>query len=137
MKVENNFAFNDVCIDEILLLIKEIDKKKAGVENDLPVRLVINSSGIISGKLCEIYNSFKNSGTYPNSLKLAFVIPIHKHEETTLLKYYRPVSLLPVVSKIFVRKMSNKILNYIEKYLSPYIFGYRKGRSTERSTEQC
>ena len=127
VKVENNFAFNDVCIDEIFLLIKEIDKKECKT-----FRQVINSSGIISGKLCEIYNSSKNSGTYPNSLKLADVIPNHKHEETTSLKNYRPVSLLPGVSKLFERKMSNEILNYIEKYLSPYIFEYRKGRSTEQ-----
>ena len=113
VEVENNFAFNDV------LLIKEFDKKKAGVENDLHVRLVTNSSGIISGKLCEMYNSSKNSGTYPNSLKLADVIPIHKHEETTLLKHYRPLSLLPGVSKVFERKMSNEILNYIEKISVP------------------
>ena len=96
------------------------------------VRLVINSSGILSDKLCEIYNSSKNCGTFPNSLKLADVIPIHKHKETTLLRNYRPVRLLPVISKIFERKMSNEILNYIEKYLSPYIFAYRKGRTTEQ-----
>ena len=59
-------------------------------------------------------------------------MPIHKKEETTLLKIYRPVSLIPVVSKLFERDMYNQILSYIDKFLSPYLFGYRKGYSTEQ-----
>ena len=59
-------------------------------------------------------------------------MPIHKKEETTLLKNYRPVSLIPVVSKLFERDMYNQILSYIDKFLSPYLFGYRKGYSTEQ-----
>ena len=67
------------------------------------------------------------------SLKLADVTPIHKKEEKTLLKYYRPVSLIPIISKLFERDMYNQISMYINKYLSPYLFGYR----IEHSTEQC
>ena len=63
---------------------------------------------------------------------MADVIPIHKENETTLLKNYRPVSLLEVVSTSFERIMFEEILKYIDIYLSPYIFGYRKGNSTEQ-----
>ena len=63
----------------------------------------------------------------PYSLKVADVTPIHKKEERTLLKNYRPVSLIPIVSKLFERDMYNQILTYINKFLSPYIFGYRTG----------
>ena len=132
VNVENNFAFSDISSHDFESMIKDLNQKKASIENDLPVKLLVNSSDIISGKLCEIYNVSKNCEKYPNSMKLADVIPIHKHNETTLLKNYRPVSLLPIVSKIFERKMSNEIITYIEKHLSPYIFGYRKGHSTEQ-----
>ena len=66
------------------------------------------------------------------SLKLADVTPIHKKEEKILLKNYRPVSLIPIVSKLVERDMYNQISMYINKYLSPYIFGYRIGHSTEQ-----
>ena len=69
---------------------------------------------------------------YPINLKLADVTPIHKKDETTLMKNYRPVSLIPIVSKLFERDMYNQILSYIDKFLSPYLFGYRKGYSTEQ-----
>ena len=58
--------------------------------------------------------------------------PIHKKEERTLLKNYRPVSLIPIVSKLFQRDMYNQILLYIDKFLSPNLFGYRMGHSTEQ-----
>ena len=59
-------------------------------------------------------------------------ITLHKKAETTLLKNYRPVNLIPIVSKLFERNMHNQILSYINKFLSPYLFGYREGYSTEQ-----
>ena len=72
----------------------------------MPVKLLVNFGDIICNPLCEIYNNSKDSLQYPNSLKMADVFPIHKENETTLLKNYRPVSLLPVVPKLFERRNS-------------------------------
>ena len=66
------------------------------------------------------------------SLKRANVIPVHKKDERTLMKNDRPVSLLPIVSKLFERNMYTQILTYIDKFLSPYLFGFSKGHSTEQ-----
>ena len=54
-----------------------------------------------------------------------------KKEDASLLKNYRPVSVPPVVSKIYERKMQKQILEYIDKHLSPHLCGYRKGHSTQ------
>ena len=48
-------------------------------------------------------------------------------------KNYRPVSLLPIVSKVFERLLSNNIYSYIEKYLSTRLCGFRKDHSTQLS----
>ena len=69
---------------------------------------------------------------YPQKLKLADVTPIHKKNETTSMKNYRPVSLIPIVSKLFERDMYKQIISYIDKFLSSYLFGYRKGYNTEQ-----
>ena len=63
---------------------------------------------------------------------MADVLPIHKKDEKTLAKNYRPVSLIPVVSKLFERNMYKEIFEFIENSLSPYLFGFRKGHSTEQ-----
>ena len=57
--------------------------------------------------------------------------PVFKKEDASLLKNYRPVSVLPVVSKIYERIIQKEILEYIDKHLSPHLCGYRKGYSTQ------
>ena len=59
------------------------------------------------------------------------MIPVFKKEDASLLKNYRPVSVLPIVSKIYERIMQKQILEYIGKHLSPHLCGYRRGYSTQ------
>ena len=47
--------------------------------------------------------------------------------QSTLVNNYRPISVLPVVSKIFERIIQKQINEFMEKHLSPYLYGYRKG----------
>ena len=132
VKVENKFKFTDTTPKDIKDEINKLNPRKASVENDIPTKILIGSQDIVCDYLSNIYNDSKSSHKYPQPLKLADVVPIHKKEETALLKNYRPVSLIPVVSKLFERDMYNQILSYIDKFLSPYLFGYRKGYSTEQ-----
>ena len=93
--------------------------------------MVIKTYDIISNHFSEHYNKSKNNYLYPDFLILADAAPVHKKEETTLAKNYRPVSLIPVVSKLFEKNMNDEIIDFIEKFLSPYLFGFRKGHITE------
>ena len=132
LKLDSKFEFCDVTTDEIYKEINALDPKKASVENDIPCKLLKESNGLVSHYLSTIYNDSKNSSKFPVSLKCADVTPIHKEKETTIKKNYRPVSLLPILSKLYERKMYDSIFLYIEKFLSPYLFGYRKGHSTQQ-----
>ena len=132
VRVDSKFNFCDVTTDEIYKEINELDPKKASVEDDIPGKILKENNDIASHYLASIYNNSKNSKVYPSSLKCADVTPIHKEKETTIKKNYRPVSLLPVLSKLYERKMYDSISLHIEQYLSPYLFGYRKGHSTEQ-----
>ena len=69
---------------------------------------------------------------FQKTLKNADVVPIHKKEKRTKKENYRPVSLLPIVSKLFEREMYNQLLAFIETHLSPYLFGFRKAHSTDQ-----
>ena len=106
--------------------------KKAGIQNDLPAKILRGSSDIVSKYLSKIYNTATKETTFPQSLKVADVTPIHKKEDKTMKKNYRPIGLIPITSKLFERNMYNQIISYINKYLSPYLFGNRKGFSTEQ-----
>ena len=132
LKVENKFIFKDMTSFEVEAEISKLNSKKACIKNDIPAKMLIISNDIASEYLANIYNKCKNEYMYPISLKVADVTPLHKRKEKTLLKNYRPVSLIPIVSKLFERNMFQQIISYIDIFLSPYLFGYRKGRSTEQ-----
>ena len=132
VNTENKFLFTNTTANNFKDEINKLDPRKAGIENDIPVKILITTSDIVCTHLSQIYNSTKNENIYPQSLKLADVTPIHKKDALTSLKNYRPVSLIPIVSKLFERDMYSQILAYIETFLSPYLFGYRQGYSTEQ-----
>ena len=128
--VDNKFKFDDATEDEIYSKLKSLDPKKAYMERDIPVKVLIGTNDIISNYLLKIYNVSKNSENFPISLKTADVAPIHKEKERTLKKNYRPISILPIFSKPYENIMHEQISTYINKHLSPYLFGYRKGYAT-------
>ena len=132
INVVNKFKFSEITVNNINEEIENLDPLKASIKDDLPAKILIKCKDIVSEHLTKIYNDSKNICCFPKALKLADVTPIHKKEETTLMKNYRPVSLLPVVSKLFERNMYNQIMTYIDGFLSPYLFGFRKGHSAEQ-----
>ena len=131
VKVDIRFKFDNTTEDYIYSKIKSLDPKKTCMENDIQAKILIGTNDIVSGYLLNMYNDSKNTETYPSSLKNADITPIHKEKEKTLKKNYRPVSILPILSKIYEGTMNEQMTSYIEKYLSPYIFGYRKGHGTQ------
>ena len=132
VKIIHRFSFKTTTDHEFQSQINTLNPKKAAVENDIPAKILIASNDISSIFLTKIYNESKDDQIFPGTLKNADVIPIHKKDERTSKENYRPVSLLPLISKLFERDMYNQILSYIDKYLSPYLFGFRKGHSTEQ-----
>ena len=132
VEVHNQLSFMDMASQDFENEILKLDIKKAAIEDDIPTKMLIISNDIVSNHLTKFYNTAKNEQHYPTSRESAKVIPVHKKEEITLMKNYRPVSLLPTVSKLFERNMYNQIIAYIDKFLSPYLFGFRKGHSTEQ-----
>ena len=66
--------------------------------------------------LTHILNLSIIKGVFPNELKIARVIPLFKSGDTMLFSNYRPVSVLPVFSKILERLMYNRLLFFINEH---------------------
>ena len=71
------------------------------------------------------------SSKFPSILTLADIIPIFKKGDKECKNNYRPVTILPNMSKIFERIIFRQISNYMESFLSKYQCGFRKGLSTQ------
>ena len=83
--------------------------------------------------LTDIFNKNICENNFPDELKLADVTPIYKKDDPTNSKNYRPVSVLPVTSKIFERILQKQLTVHVENFLSPFLCGYRKGFSTQQA----
>ena len=89
----------------------------------------------VSEPLTYIYNWSFSSGTVPNKLKIAQVIPIYKKGSTTDLSNYRPISLLFIFSKLLEKLMYTRLINFFEKndVLFHGQFGFRANHSTTQA----
>ena len=78
-------------------------------------------------------NQTLTTGEFPNELKISKVKPLFKTGDTLQINNYRPISLLPSVSKIYEYIILDQLLDYMEtnQLLSLQQFGFRRGYSTE------
>ena len=105
---------------------------KNGTFKNIATRRIKDVSDVCSSVLANIRNEeILLNKNFPENLKLANVKPIFKKKDKSFVENYRPVSVLPTVSKIFERIMQKQITDYIGKFISPFLCGYRKGFSTQ------
>ena len=78
-------------------------------------------------------NQMLHSGIFPDALKVSKVIPLHKKNDKQLFLNYRPISLLPSISKIFEKVILLQLTEYLDKnnILHQNQYGFRKSHSTE------
>ena len=86
-----------------------------------------NSIDIILEPLTHIINQSLKTGTVPSEMKIAKVIPIHKSSDPSILKYYRPVILLPAFSKLLEKNVFSALKH---KILYKHQYGFRPKHST-------
>ena len=77
-------------------------------------------SAVISPTLSLIINKCIINGTVPDEIKVSKIKPLFKKGDVTLLNNYRPISLLPCLSKNFETVLFNQLYEYFERNNIPY-----------------
>ena len=72
-----------------------------------------------------------NKGVFPNELKQADIKSIYKKESRNKKQNYRPISVLPNLSKIFERRIYDQLKDRFDNLLPKYQCEFRKGFSTQ------
>ena len=87
----------------------------------------------IAPPLIHIFNLSLSNGVYPNSFQIAKVIPICKKDDPSQISNYRPVSLLPCISRILEKTVYERCYSFLirHKLLIPNQSDFRKGFSTD------
>ena len=130
--VKNSLFLNPVTEVEILQLVAKLKPKKSKGHDELDMCLIKKLIPYIVVPLKHIFNLSLLNGVFPDSMKIARVIPLFKSGNTKEFSNYRPISLLPQFSKILEKIYHSRLMAFIDSnqvlYKSQY--GFRKQMST-------
>ena len=129
--VADLFSLHEISEDEIRKEISKLDGSKATPVGDVPAEMLKSIIDVHVSLLTKIMNSYIRNGCFPDELKAAEVTTIFKKNDDLDKENYRPVSVLPHVSKIIERVMYTQIENFMEDKLSKLLTGFRKNHSTQ------
>ena len=110
-------------------------KNKGSKLLDIHPSVLKENCGIFADHISKLYNASLHESMYPDAMKIARVTPCYKSGAEDVIDNYRPISALPVLSKIFEKLTFIRMNSFIARYclLSPCQFGFRKGRSTTQA----
>ena len=120
--------------DEVLRVLNSIDPNKSTGSDNIPPKLLKMTAIIIKSPLTKLFNMSLSQGIFPTSWKEANVLPIFKKKGSTSdPTNYRPISLLPCLSKILEKIVFKRIYQHITEnnILSERQSGYRPKHNTE------
>lgn len=120
---------------EIRKLVEKIANKKSCGVDEIPISLIKEYILILAAPLAYFYNLCMDSAIFPDQLKIAKVVPVHKKGKKADSKNYRPISLLSVLSKIFEKIMKSRLVDHLScrDIINSRQFGYRQGIGTSEA----
>ena len=128
------FEFQEVTNCDVAKILQQLRPRKTGGLNQIPAFIYKILEPLILNPLTHIINLSLNTSQFPDIWKKALVIPIHKGNSKTLPNNYRPISLLPVLSKILEKLINFQVREYIDTHelIESRQFGFRAGTSTDQ-----
>ena len=99
-------------------------------EDNITTAVLQDGGEPIIKALTQLFNKYLSDGRVPSSWKNASVFLIHKKGDTADIKNYRPISLLPVIYKVFSRILLQRMLQALEQHQLQEQAGVRPGFST-------
>ena len=117
---------------EMKKIIENLKDKSGGVDN-INARTLKTMSDTISIPLAHIFNLCLEQSIWPEVLKAAEIVPIHKDKDKQIVSNYRPISLISNLAKIFEKVIYNRINNFVQKnnIINDHQFGFIKRKGTK------
>ena len=112
-------------------LTKHLNPQKAVQKTEIPAKVLKERADIFSAYTCEFVNETVRSGKFPSILKHGNITPVFKKGSAESKENYRPVSIPPVISKMFDKIISKQLTTFMDSLLSKYQGGFRKGFSAQ------
>lgn len=117
---------NPTSENEVIIAIKKLNGKAAAGNDNIRAETVKKHYQYIAKPLAHVINQTLETGNFPKQLKQAIITPIFKEGDEKLATNYRPISVLPVFSKVLERIIFDRIVNFLVRYnlMSKKQFGF-------------
>ena len=121
--------------EEISKSVKNFKSNTSSGYDDIDIKIVKKVINYICKPLSAIFSKCIDCGVFPDQLKIARVIPVFKSGSQEILTNYRPISVLPIFSKVFEKCIYNRLLSFINEcnILTSNQYGFREGHSTSHA----
>ena len=113
----------------VLKQLKKLDLNKASGPNGISARLLKDTAEQIAPSLTSLFNMSLYQGEVPEDWKLANIVPIYRKGTKTFVENYRPISLLPILSKVIERCVLAGIKEHVFRLINSAQHGFQPGRS--------
>ena len=132
----NTFSLNEVNEQSVIKIIENLPLKSSCGFDDMSSKFIKQITPSIITPLTLVINQIFNTGIFPDKLNIAKVVPIFKKGDNTLMNNYRPISLLPVISKVIEKIICTQLSTYFEnnKLFYDSQYGFRPNHCTEQAT---
>ncbi|CAB0015935.1 unnamed protein product [Nesidiocoris tenuis] len=125
----DKFRFRYITTFDLEKLMSNMNGKSAPGTDGISLKMLKSHFKHLKDVLVHIINLSLTSGTFPDSLKIARVIPIFKSGDPLVLSNYRPISLLSSIAKLIERWIKHLLYDYLESrnLISENQYGFRRG----------
>ena len=123
-----SFVLQPVSQNFVFKQLKDLKVKKATGLDGISARFLKDGASVIAAT-----NVSLSTGIVPCDWKMARVVPLYKSGGHESMDNYRPISILPVMSKIMEKAVNVQLQRYLQRFdlLSPFQAGFRQHHSTE------
>ena len=122
----------EISIQEIDNAIRELNLGRSSGPDKLLNEFIIHGRNVLSTHLCKLFNTLLNKGYFPAMWTEGYIVPIHKKGNVNNVDYYRGITLLSILGKLFTRILNTRLTEWAETY---YVYieaqaGFRAGMGT-------
>lgn len=131
----NSIFINPVTPCDIHRIIQSLKNTTSTGYDEITTAVIKYVSDIISPVLCHIFNLCIFHGIFPTKLKCTIIKPLFKKEDPKNMSFYRPIALIPVLSKVLEKVIYESLYNYLEKFkiITEAQTGFRKNMTIEKA----
>ena len=122
-----SFCFQEIQAIEIEKELQNLGCSKASQDSDIPTKIIKDNIGIFVPVLLTEFNESLKLNRFPHSMKSADITSVSKKNDRTDKSNYRPISILPNLSKVFERCIYKQLSAYFDGILSKQQCGFKKG----------